>query len=35
MAPLMPLLGFGIVCAGLLLYLSPEALHKHSKQPVH
>ena len=34
-APFMPLVGFGIVCAALLLYLSPEALHKHSKQPVH
>jgi uncharacterized membrane protein len=33
-APFMPLLGFGIVCAALLLYLSPEAIHKHSEQAV-
>jgi uncharacterized membrane protein len=33
-APFMPLVGFGIVCAALLLYLSPEALHKHSERPV-
>jgi uncharacterized membrane protein len=34
-APFVPLLGFGIVCAALLLYLSPEALHKQLQQPVH
>jgi uncharacterized membrane protein len=34
-APFMPLVGFGTVCAALLLYRSPEALHKHSEQPVH
>jgi uncharacterized membrane protein len=34
-APFVPLLGFGIVCVALLLYLSPEALHKHSQEPVH
>jgi uncharacterized membrane protein len=33
-APFMPLLGFGIVCAALLFYLSPEAIHGYSKQPV-
>lgn len=34
-APFVPLLGFGIVSAALLLYLSPEALHKQLEQPVH
>jgi uncharacterized membrane protein len=34
-APFVPLLGFGIVCAALLLYLSPEALHRQLQQPVH
>jgi uncharacterized membrane protein len=34
-APFMPLLGFGIVCAALLLYLSPEAIHKQSERSVH
>ncbi len=34
-APFMPLLGFGIVCVALLFYLSPEAIHGYSKQPVH
>ncbi|HUN95293.1 MAG TPA: TMEM175 family protein [Bradyrhizobium sp.] len=34
-APFLPLLGFGIVCVALLLYLSPEAIHKQSEQPVH
>jgi uncharacterized membrane protein len=34
-APFMPLSGFGIVCAALLLYLSPEAINGQSEQPVH
>jgi uncharacterized membrane protein len=33
-APFVPLLGFGVVCAALLLYLSPEALHKQLEQSV-
>jgi uncharacterized membrane protein len=34
-APFVPLLGFGVVCIALLLYLSPEALHKQLGQSVH
>jgi uncharacterized membrane protein len=34
-APFMPLLGFGIVCAALLLYLNPEAISGHLERPVH
>jgi len=34
-APFVPLLGFGVVCTALLLYLSPEALHKPLEQSVH
>ena len=33
-APFLPLLGFGVVCAALLLYLSSEALHKQLEQSV-
>jgi uncharacterized membrane protein len=31
-APFMPLMGFGIVCCALLLYLSPEAIRGRSEQ---
>lgn len=34
-APFVPLLGFGVVCAALLLYLSPEALHNELERSVH
>jgi uncharacterized membrane protein YfcA len=34
-APFMLLSGFGIVCAALLLYLSPEAINGQSEQLVH
>lgn len=34
-APFVPLLGFGVVCAALLLYLTPEALHKQLQQSAH
>jgi uncharacterized membrane protein len=34
-APFVSPLGFGVVCAALLLYLTPEALHKQLEQSVH
>jgi uncharacterized membrane protein len=33
-APFLPLVGFGIVCGALVLYLSPEAVNGHRMQPV-